>query len=194
MNNIKITRNLINSMHVKSVLQLKPQKTLPKYLIYFDRKKDNYTLLSSSSGQILGKMNARPEYIFDKHTYYPNLRGYSSLYIGSLKSEIRRHGIGRTLINFAKLESVRRGCEGRIHLIAKNVTKEQDNPPIVAYRKMGFDSQYRWAIANADRYIKTGIEQSTMSNTSIPMYLPVKNYCAKFNKYCTKLFSNNKQV
>lgn len=182
-----VTKQFVRKMHLQSVLQTRQQKTLPKHLIYFNRKLSNYTMFSTENGEILGKMSARPEYIYSDKIYYPNEQGYSSLYINSLKANKRRQGIGREFIELARRESVRRGCEGRVHLIADNVTGESDNLPYVAYRKMGFDSQQKWAIASIDRYIKTGDTMPKLLQKGLAMYLPVKNYCAKFNKLCEKL-------
>lgn len=183
---INITKSLVRKMQVDSILQIHPLKNLPEHLIYFNRKKSNYTLFSTNTGEILGKMSARPEYIYDDQIYYPKLSRYSSLYISSLKAVKRRQGIGRELINLARHESIRRGCEGRVHLIADNVTQEPDNLPYVAYRKMGFESQEQWAITAIDRHIQTGETLPSLLKRGLAMFLPVKNYCAKYNKFCKK--------
>lgn len=184
---LNITKQYVRKLHVRSILETKPTKNLPKHLIYFNRKLSHYTMFSTETGKVVGKMCARPEYIYGDKIYYPNMHGYSSLYIHSLKANIRKQGIGREFIKLAQRESVRRGCEGRVHLIADNVTGESDNLPYVAYRKMGFDSQQKWAIASIDRYIKTGDSMPKLLQKRLAMYLPVKNYCAKFNKLCEKL-------
>ena len=183
---MNITKQFVRKMHVKSILQTYTVKNLPEHLIYFNRKKSNYTMFSTHTGEILGKMSVQPEYIYSNNIYYPNIKCYSSLYIKSLKAEKRRSGIGQELINLARRESIRRGCEGRVHLIAKNVTREADNLPYVAYRKMGFDSQQKWEITSIDRYIKTGETLPLLLKRGLAMFLPVKNYCEKFNKFCKK--------
>ena len=183
---INLTKRYLRKIQVNSILQTEPIKKMPEHLIYFNRKNNNYTMFSTNTGEILGKMSARPEYIYGNKIYYPELAGYSSLYITSLKAEKRKQGIGREFINFARLESIRRGCEGRVHLIADNVTKEPDNLPYVAYRKMGLDSQQKWAITSIDRYIKTGETLPLLIKRGLAMFLPVKNYCAKYNKFCKK--------
>lgn len=161
-------------------------KTLPEYLIYHNRKKDSYTLFSTKTGDILGKMQAYPDFIFDDRTYYPKERGYTSFFISNITAYTKRKGVGTALINLAKRESIRRNCEGKIHLIAKNITKDADNLPILFYRKLNFSSQYRGLMENIDAFLKGEKELSPIANKSIPMFMQVDYYCNKFNRFCRK--------
>ena len=172
-------------MSINNILTIRPRK-IPEYLIYKNRKRDIYRLFSTKTGEYLGEMCARAEYVDDKRTYYPNEIGYFSYFISSLRAKVKRQGIGKTLINLARHESIRQGFKGKVHLIAKNITYEKDNMPVIAYRKMGFNSQYKWAIANADKYIKTGDPKYNIPNISIPMYLENTYYCLKYRKFCKK--------
>lgn len=161
-------------------------KKLPEYLIYNDTKKDTYTLFSTKTKKVLGSMQAYPEFIFDRRTYYPNEIGYNSLYIASIISFIKGCGVGTALINLAKKESIRRNCEGKIHLVARNITGEPDNIPIIFYRKLHFNSQYIYLMKNIDTFLKREKELSTQAMKSTPMYMPVDYYCKKFNCFCNK--------
>ncbi len=161
-------------------------KSLPEYLIYNDAKKDTYNLFSTKTKKIMGSMQAYPEFILDRRTYYPNEIGYNSLYIANITSFVKGCGVGTALINLAKKESIRRNCEGRIHLVARNITGEPDNIPIIFYRKLHFNSQYSCLMKNIDAFLKGEKALSTQSTKSIPMYMPVDYYCKKFNYFCNK--------
>jgi len=149
-----------------------PRRDLPKYLIYHNPKDYSYKLFSTKNGELLGDMDAYPEFVFDDRNYYPKERGYTSFFISHLKAFKKKQGVGRAFIDLAKIESIRRNCEGKIHLLAKNITGDPDNIPIIFYRKLGFDSQYRGLIRNIDEFLKGNTKLSKMVDRSIPMYMP----------------------
>ncbi len=191
MNSINI-RKIVNLMGKHSILEVKPRKELPKYLIYFNRWTSNYTLVNSETGKSLGKMCARPEAIYD-NTYYPANHPYSSFYISSLwvDPKHRREGVGKALINLAKVESFRRGGDGRVHLIAQKLNDQESKPPQIFYRKQGFTSQYKWQIATIDRCIMNNEELPKNMRWITPMFLPIKKICEYCNIFRNKKYNIN---
>lgn len=174
-------------MGKRSILEVKPIKELPEYLIYFNRRTSNYDLISTATGERLGKMCARPEAIYD-NTYYKTNKPYSSFYISSLwvDPKHRREGVGKSLVNLAKIESFRRGGDGRVHLIAQKLNSQEEKPPQIFYRKLGFTSQYTWDISTIDRCILNNEELPKNMRWITPMFLPLKKICENCHIFRSK--------
>lgn len=157
-------------------------KSLDKISDYICQSNKNKTCfkISNSDGKVMGSISMSPEHIYDSKTYFPDMEGYTSLYIRRLfvEKEFRNKGIGKALLDIAAKESLKYGCEGRMHLIAQPMITEPQNKPQIFYRKYGFDSQNKWQINELDKAIK--------DNTPLPparwitaMFYKVKNMLEK---------------
>lgn len=152
---------------------------LANYVCHRCKNGSGFTI-NDTNGNILGNISIIPEHIYDSKTFFPDISGYTSLYIRQLfvQKEFRNKGIGKALLDMAAKESLKYGCEGRMHLIAQPVIAEPTNKPQIFYRKYGFDSQNKWQIEALDKAIK--------ENTPLPparwitaMYYKVMNMLEK---------------
>lgn len=157
----------------------KPSIKLADYVCCKNKKGMGFTI-NDTTGKVLGSIGIRPEHIYDSKTYFPDMEGYTSLYISRLfvEKEFRNKGIGKALLDIAAQESLKYGCDGRMHLIAQAPITEPMNRPQIFYRKYGFDSQDKGQMAALDDAIK--------NNTPLPparwitaMFYKVKNMLEK---------------
>lgn len=153
-----------------------PQSKLPERLIY--KAGDKYTMFSTKTGEVLGSMVARErqygKICNEDFEYYPKKENYTSLYIVGLLSNIKRKGIGRAFIEFAKKLADNPRCENRITVFAMN---NQDGNILKAsspfFRKCGFSSAEKPGLNDCDRVIKGLRPLNGDWYCSLPMYLPV---------------------
>lgn len=157
----------------------KPNEKLADYVCCKNKKGTAFTI-NDSAGKVLGSIALMPEHIYDSKTFFPDMEGYTSLYIKRLfvEKEFRNKGIGKALLDIAAKESLKYGCDGRMHLIAQPMITEPMNRPQIFYRKYGFDSQDKWQMEALDKAIK--------DKTPLPparwitaMYYKVKNMLEK---------------
>ena len=90
---------------------------LPKGLIYNEPKTNFYRLINTKTGKAVGEMLAFPEENSNRKIY--DIAGEKKVFrIYSLEIDFseRRKGWGEYFMNFAKQESYKRGCEGRLFL------------------------------------------------------------------------------
>ena len=109
------------------------KKGIPKGLIYKQRDNVSHILLDTKTGNIVGEMSLilRP---CDNLPFYETKPNTSTLHIYSLKIFEQLKGWGSYLIDFAKRESYKRGCEGRCSLVAHHSGRS----PHTFYKKHGF--------------------------------------------------------
>ncbi len=172
----------------------KPLKKLPSELIiplqvekksWFTGKKYTeyiYKMVDTFSKQEIACMSARPmRYISPFQSYYPIRKPYKSFYIEYLESKFSGFGYGTALINIAKQESKRLGCDGRVNLIASRVF-DPKRPPHIFYRKCGFTSNDSLMNFIMDETIFKGDKVEEFLYDNLKLYLPEKK-----NSKSTKL-------
>lgn len=134
---------LIVNMNLKCLnLKFPPRKypTIPERLIYGSGK--TYNMASTKTGHYLARLKVTPMEL-KENSFYRNEQPIKSLYINDLNvcGFTRRNNVGTDFVNFAKILSRKKNCEGRLHLLAYNY----DNPgkaPHKFWRKLGFASVY----------------------------------------------------
>lgn len=155
---------------------IKP-KPLPDRLIY--KSGNRYTMFSTKDGKTLGTMIAEEKFygkiIEEDYEFYPKKENYISLYITALHSKIKRQGVGRTFIEFAKHLANNERCQNRITLLAMN-NQERNilDAPSPFYRKCGFSSAEKPGLEDVDRVLKGMRPKHGDWYCCLPMYLPVK--------------------
>lgn len=109
------------------------QAPFPKGIIYHFKERNHYLLADSKSGNLVGEISLmkRP---CDNLSFYNTEPGAPTLHIYSLYVHARGKGWGDYLIDFAKGESYRQGCEGRCSLVAHH----SGRAPHTFYKKKGF--------------------------------------------------------
>ncbi len=169
-----VSRSTINffnkALGVDSVLRTKSLKTLPETLTFC--KNSHYNLFSTKDGSLLGEMIAYPITLEKNAFYYPGAKkSFNCFYIDELIANVKKHGIGRTLINIAKKESYKKGCNGRINLVATCIDDSKISPQTFYY-KMGFTTTNKKHLQEIIR-IKDNQNPQMFSNpeTLTPMYL-----------------------
>lgn len=154
-------------------------KSVPELVIYksmTDTSKGpmiHYGMANTKTGMYIGEMYARPVKNSFFSVYYPTLFGCKSFKIEKLIVDERGFGYGRKFIDFAKKESMKYGCKGRLNLLASRLY-DPENPPHLFYRKMGFTSRFKGKIKYFDECIKNGCQIDWMESLNLPMYLPIK--------------------
>ena len=88
---------------------------------------------------------------------------------------MKRQGVGRAFIEFAKRLANNERCQNRITLLAMN-NQERNilDAPSPFYRKCGFSSAEKPGLEDVDRIIKGMRPKHGYWYTCLPMYLPVK--------------------
>lgn len=123
---------------ITSILFTKPVKPIPKYLILkltsdYDLR-NVYKMFDTTTQKQVGVI----ETVVHSRKIPTKKSGIeSSLFIEYLMTNIKFQGIGTKLINFAKLESEKMGCGGRIDLVASKCFTPY-MPPHIFYKKLGF--------------------------------------------------------
>lgn len=161
-------------------------RQLPRGLIYnFDNeKKTLYRLFDTKSGDLVGRMLAIPETRRRENFY--NLDNDEDLIfrIHSLEIEEsqRNKGWGTYFMNYAKKESYRQNCKGRLSLIAYNPYKS----PHIFYKKQGLVT----ADENLNKKLDRCIEDKDYTNffRYSEMYLPIVEKEEKQKDFAKKKF------
>lgn len=141
-----------------------------------------YRMIDTSSMEQVAYMIAKPvKYFSPFRPYYPMRKPYKSFYIEHLESKFSGFGYGTTLINIARQESKRLGCDGRVNLIASRVF-DPKRPPHIFYRKYGFTSNNSLMNFFMDETIHKGEKIEDFLYDNLKMYLPIEQ-----NSKSTKL-------
>ena len=174
-------------MKIQAILLTKPLKEMPRRIIY--KSPDKYPVIGTVNGinvdahvfnmvdletnEVVATMKAGPvNYKNKKREIYPMTTPYKSYYIAYIESIDSGLGYGTDLINLAKSESKKNGCEGRVHLTAsRNLTPRR--PPHLFYRKRGFESVSPYINEIMDFCISIGKQLPVEYADNIEMYLPV---------------------
>ena len=141
---------------------------LPKGLFYKHNNCD-YTLINVSSGKLVGTMCAEA-ITFDPNSLYKKKENEKIFHIYTLNilpNEQNKHW-GEYFMNFAKKESFKQKCDGRLSLIAYN----EKTSPHVFYWKQGLKSKDN----NINRILKKCAEENSIPFffNATAMYLPIK--------------------
>ncbi len=174
---------MLNSIN-KSILT--PRITsLPKGLIYKFAEDDVYRLIETKTGNLIGEMIATPE----KYEYQKIYRMLPSekifrIHLFEIKGFYRRMKWGCYFFNFAKNESYKQGCEGRLSLNAYNPT----SPPQIFYKKQGLVAVDKKVDKSLDLYLKNGY--GVIDTSPCEMFLPIdtKKNSKDFIKDLKKFF------
>lgn len=153
------------------------QHTFPKRLIY--KQGDKYTMFSTQNGNLLGCMIAKERFhgklAAEDYEYYPKKENYISLYIVALLAKVKKQGVGRDFIKFAKNLANNKRCENRVTVFAMNNQEGSIlDAPSPFYRKLGFSSAEKPGLADVDRVIKGQKPKNGDWYCTLPMYLPIK--------------------
>lgn len=157
--------------HKKSILQTRPLKKIPEYLCWKTPKKNTYFLFNKE-GRLAGRMVAYKDYCTENDVFYPTKMSYASFYIKRIfiEQEFRQKGACKAFLNIAAKESYRNHCDGKVHLIAKDISGTGFHPQII-YRKYGFDSQNKYHIQNIDSAILNSSPLPKGIKWETPMFL-----------------------
>ena len=120
---------------MKSVLLSKSIRTFPQNLIYVSPKVPDCYKMVNAAGEFVGTMHARVKFREDSACYKEFLP-CNVFHINSLEIEKKRQGYGSDFVKFAKQESFKKECGGRVSLVAFNSTKS----PHIFWWKQGFRS------------------------------------------------------
>jgi GNAT superfamily N-acetyltransferase len=171
----------------KPVLLTRPLKEIPRRIIY--KTSNKYPIYASVNGpkvyahvynmvdletrEFVATMKAGAvTYNKRKPKIYPIKTPYKSYYVAYLESAESGLGYGTEMINLAKLESKKQGCEGRVHLTASRVYTPR-RPPHLFYRKLGFESVCSYINEIMDFCLSIGRQLPVEYADNIEMYLPV---------------------
>lgn len=174
------------------LLSYKKIEQLPETLIYkslkngYSTKNTNtFVIFSTKNPDIKTTMVCRKNLICRD-----NKKNIPSLYIAKLISNPMQNGLGRKMLNFAKLHSKRCGCNGFFHLDA-DVGFQPNHIPHIFYRKMGMNTKDALINAKLDRWIKKRKNATYKDFPNIKMYYPPVETTNKNNwkVFLTKLFT-----
>ena len=142
---------------------------LPKGLFY-QNNINYYTLADARTGEFIGRMKASAT-TYDPNNLYKKKNNDLIFHIFSFEitQEKQDKHWGTYLMNFAKGESYRQNCEGRISLVAYN----KDSSPHPFYWKQGFKSKNE----ETNEFLKrlTEGEKTPYFLDATAMYLPEKS-------------------
>ena len=147
---------------------LRPQKPLPRALIYHNPKSKIHTIFSTKTGETIGRIEAKP---LEKYLWIDKFDIFKH----------RREGYGKELMNYAKHYSKQKSS-GKIMLIASPTEFDPVNPPYIFYRKQGFSTHSKSTDSLIDKYIKKGKQFKTFQIGGIYMYYTPQKNLSKLEK------------
>ena len=133
---------------------------LPRTLIYNTPGSSVYRMFNTQNHRQVAHMEAFP--------YKKN--GKKFFFIGILMAFDKKQGYGSDFINFAKQHSKSLGCAGRVMLKADTICADPHTPPHIFYRKHGFTSDDKVALAKIDRHIEKNIVLLPENIDELTMY------------------------
>lgn len=137
--------------------------------VFYKRGKCDYALADTRTGKLVGTMNAAAT-TFDPNFLYKKKEHEKIFHIFSLNilPEEQNKYWGKYFMNFAKKESYKQNCDGRISLVAYH----HDVSPHLFYWKQGLRSNDN----NVNRVLKKCIKEkkSPYFLDATAMYLPIK--------------------
>lgn len=172
-----VTQKILFSFIIKSMIKFagpllspRPALKLPRGLIYNAPDSHFYNLLDVKNNRFVGYMIAFPRDCTKSSLYFnvePNAKAFR---VYKLKIFEKRKGWGTYLMNFAKRETFKKGCKGRLAVVAYNSQK----PPHVFYKKIGLVTKSARQNQILDEYIAKGIEPRYFD--AMDMFVPIKAY------------------
>ncbi len=133
-----------------------------------------YKMIDTQKGIDAGQMIARPVRNVINRSVYPDEINFDAFKIEKLKVTEPRQGYGKELIKYAKLESKKYNCQGRVFLSA--TTKyDHKNPSHIFYRKMGFETASSRINKAFDRCISENKKPKWYHTNDMFMYIPIEN-------------------
>lgn len=151
-------------------LAVRPARKLPRGLIYNAPNSDTYNLLDVKNNRFVGYMIAFPKDCTQSSLYFNVEPNAELLRVYKLKIFEKRKGWGTYLMDLAKRDAYRKGCNGRLALVAHNLEK----PPHVFYKKIGLITKSPIQNRILDDYIAKGIEPRYFD--ALDMFVPIKAY------------------
>ena len=151
-------------------------KALPEKLIFINNK--GYGFHSAKIFEIKTPSNKCNMHFIESRDFQPN-DNKKTLYIALLISEPRKIGLGKDLLNFAKIYSKQIGCEGRISLTAEKLYKYSEAPHTF-YKKNGMNTGFPEIDAKLDEFVKEGKIGTKEDFPSIDMYYPPIEFADKY--------------
>ena len=140
---------------------------IPRGLIYRVPTEDIYNLVETKTGRFIGKMCAfvvdNKNNIYDVSVDAKTYRVYSL----EIEESEQNKGWGTYFMDFAKRQSYREGCEGRLYLVAYNSI----SVPQIFYKKQGLLAVDKSVDKKLDNCIKNHI--CPMWHAACEMYLPL---------------------
>lgn len=154
---------------IQSSLLSKQIRNFPKNLIYNPPSKPDRYYMANSKGEYVGNMCAFARQRYESSFYQTDLP-YKTLHISSLEilEKYWGKGYGSDFIDFAKKESYRQGCEGRVSLVAFYPGR----PPHLFYFKKGFITPNQKENERFEKHIKNG--EPLYYYNAVDMFLPLK--------------------
>lgn len=167
-------------------------KKIPEYLFYSqtlnkEKSIESHRMINSKTGKYLGEIITYPQDFYYFNLEVPGLR---SLYIDRLSVFNRNKGFGTKFLNFARVVSKQKGCNGRLHLISSDCY-DKEKPPHIFYRKYGFDSRDLKKLEEVDDAISQPNKKFTFN--SIAMFFPPKPQVEGIKSSSKSLWTKLKQ-
>lgn len=157
-----------------SPTQIKAYRNIefPKGLIYEHRDKSAYSLMDTCSGNFVGEMSIILR-ACDNLPFYETEPNASTLHVYSLRVYDQCKGWGTYLIEFAKKQSYKRGCEGRCSLVAHHSGRS----PHPFYKKLGFVTMDQGYNDFLDMCVATG--RRLYYENAKNMFIPIPKFAPK---------------
>lgn len=148
-----------------SVLLTKPIKSFPQNLIYNSQKSPDFYTMANEKGELVATMLASVKHK-ETSSVYKEFLPYKTLFIRSLNVRQPNKGYGKAFVEFAKQESYKKGCEGKVSLVAYNPSKS----PHLFWYKQGFRSTKDFENDFFERSLALNLSLSYYD--AIDMFLP----------------------
>lgn len=160
-------------MKINQFCPIRLKRNLPDYFAYVGKEFGNiYSYnLTNKKGQYLGKMRAYINPETSAKVYRPQRNDYASFCIDYLyvKPKFRGERAGTALLDMAKHDSYKFGCNGNVHVIA-GYLKNESTVPQVFYRKNGFITQNKKDMKIIDKAISKKYQFPMRFYLGTPMY------------------------
>ena len=120
-------------------LGIAPIKKRTELLFYNQPKSNNYRVISLKDGFVGNFTVEKRNELFINYLH--------------LMPEKRRKGYGVKILDFISVLSRKEGLGGKMRVLAALLFDETENPPHIFYRKYGFTSNDKQALAEIDKHI-----------------------------------------
>lgn len=175
----------IISPKTPSILSRHFPEKMPKYLIYTKRdvnlldltsmksfKADISRMADTETGEYAGEMITRTMRDVNLNEIYPEEKTVDALKIERLIVENKRQGYGSAFLRFAQAESERKGCGGKVFLVASRIYAPK-HPCHIFYRKQGYTSTNNFINRILDKCIKNQTKLAPEYADNLLMFRPI---------------------